>query len=69
MTQAGYTLKLGKGVKKFVAEAGFDPQYGARPLKRAIQRHIEDPLVEKIISGEVKPGETITLRLHKGEVV
>ena len=68
VTQAGYTLKLGKGVKKFVAEAGFDPQYGARPLKRAIQRHIEDPLAEKIISGEVKPGETITLRLHKGEV-
>ena len=68
VTQAGYTLKLGKGVKKFVAEAGFDPQYGARPLKRAIQRHIEDPLVEKIISGEVKPGETITLRLHKGEI-
>ena len=68
VAQAGYTLKLGKGVKKFVAEAGYDPQYGARPLKRAIQRHIEDPLAEKIISGEVKPGETITLRLHKGEV-
>ena len=68
VTHAGYTLKLGKGVKKFVAEAGYDPQYGARPLKRAIQRHIEDPLAEKIISGEVKPGETITLRLHKGEV-
>ncbi len=68
VAQAGYTLKLGKGVKKFVAEAGYDPQYGARPLKRAIQRYIEDPLAEKIISGEVKPGETITLRLHKGEV-
>ena len=68
VVQAGYTLKLGKGVKKFVAEAGYDPQYGARPLKRAIQRYIEDPLAEKIISGEVKPGETITLRLHKGEV-
>lgn len=68
VAQAGYTLKLGKGVKKFVAEAGFDPQFGARPLKRAIQRHIEDPLAEKIISGEVKSGETITLRLHKGEI-
>ena len=49
-------------MKKFVADAGFDPQYGARPLKRAIQRYIEDPLAEKIISGEVKPGETITLK-------
>lgn len=63
--QAGFTLKLGKGVKKFVADAGFDPQYGARPLKRAIQRYIEDPLAEKIISGEVKPGETISLKLNK----
>ncbi len=68
VAQAGYTLKLGKGVKKFVAQAGYDPQFGARPLKRAIQRYIEDPLAEKIICGAVKPGETITLRLHKGEV-
>ena len=61
VSQAGFTLKLSKKMKKFVADAGFDPQYGARPLKRAIQRYIEDPLAEKIISGEVKPGETIRL--------
>lgn len=61
VSQAGFTLKLSKKMKKFVADAGFDPQYGARPLKRAIQRYIEDPLAEKIISGEVKPGETIKL--------
>lgn len=60
--QAGFTLKLSKKMKKLVADAGYDPQYGARPLKRAIQRYIEDPLAEKIISGEVKPGETITLK-------
>ncbi len=60
--QAGFNLKLSKKMKKFVADAGFDPQYGARPLKRAIQRYIEDPLAEKIISGEVKPGDTITLK-------
>ena len=61
VTQAGFTLKLSKKMKKTVADAGFDPQYGARPLKRAIQRYIEDPLAEKIISGEVKPGDTIKL--------
>lgn len=61
VSQAGFTLKLSKKMKKFVADAGFDPQYGARPLKRSIQRYIEDPLAEKIISGEVKPGETIKL--------
>ena len=63
--QAGFKLKLNKDVKKFVADAGFDPQYGARPLKRAIQRYIEDPLAEKIISGEIKPGETIKLKLNQ----
>ena len=61
VAQAGYKLKLSKKIKKFVADAGFDPQYGARPLKRAIQRYIEDPLAEKIISGEVKPGGIVSL--------
>ena len=61
VSQAGYKLKLSKKIKKFVADAGFDPQYGARPLKRAIQRYIEDPLAEKIISGTVKPGGTVSL--------
>lgn len=63
--QTGYKLKLPRDVKKFVADVGFDPQYGARPLKRAIQRHIEDPIAEVIISGKVKPGTLITLRLNK----
>ena len=63
--QVGYTLKLTQGAKKFVAEAGYDPQYGARPLKRAIQRFIEDPVAEAIISKRVKHGETITLTLSK----
>lgn len=62
---AGYRLKLPKGVKKFVADAGFDPQYGARPLKRSIQRYIEDPVAEIIISGKIKRGHTITLKLDK----
>jgi ATP-dependent Clp protease ATP-binding subunit ClpC len=61
VSQAGYKLKLSKKIKKFVADAGFDPQYGARPLKRAIQRYIEDPLAEKIISGQVKPGGVVSL--------
>ena len=63
--QVGYTLKLTQSAKKFVAEAGYDPQYGARPLKRAIQRFIEDPVAEAIISKKAKPGETITLTLSK----
>ncbi len=65
VSQAGYSLKLTSGAKKFVAAAGYDPQYGARPLKRAIQRFIEDPVAEAIISKSVKLGETITLGLSK----
>ncbi|MEG1290019.1 MAG: ATP-dependent Clp protease ATP-binding subunit [Bacteroidales bacterium] len=63
--QTGYKLKLPHDVKKFVAEVGYDPQYGARPLKRAIQRYIEDPVAEVIISGKAKHGTLITLRLNK----
>lgn len=63
--QTGYTLKLTQGAKKFVADAGYDPQYGARPLKRAIQRFIEDPVAEAIISKKVANGGTITLGLSK----
>ncbi len=61
VAQAGFKLRLTKKIKKYVAEIGYDPKYGARPLKRAIQRYIEDPLAEKIISGEIKPGGTVTL--------
>ncbi len=46
----GYTMKLSDGAKKFVAEKGFDPQFGARPLHRAIQKYIEDPLAEFILN-------------------
>jgi len=61
VAQAGFKLRLTKKIKKYVAEVGYDPKYGARPLKRAIQRYIEDPLAEKIISGDIKPGGTVTL--------
>ena len=61
VAQAGFKLRLSKKIKKDVAEAGYDPKYGARPLKRAIQRLIEDPLAEKIISGQIKPGGTVTI--------
>ncbi len=62
---AGYNVKLTDDAKAFVAEQGYDPQYGARPLKRAIQRYIEDPLAEAIISGKVKIGSTLILELDK----
>jgi ATP-dependent Clp protease ATP-binding subunit ClpC len=67
--EIGYKLKISPSAKKFVASAGYDPQYGARPLKRAIQKYIEDPVSEAIITKKVPVGNTIELTLEKGEVV
>jgi ATP-dependent Clp protease ATP-binding subunit ClpA len=44
-----------------LAEVGFDEVYGARPLRRAIQRHLQDPLALRLLAGEVKPGQTIVV--------
>ena len=57
----GYHIEISDAAKVFVAEKGYDVQYGARPLKRAIQNHIEDGLCEKILSGEVQEGATIKI--------
>jgi ATP-dependent Clp protease ATP-binding subunit ClpB len=54
---------------KAVAQAGFDPVYGARPLKRAIQQQIENPLAKEILSGNYGPGETVHVREKNGQVV
>ena len=59
--QIGYKLKITPAAKKYIAEEGYDPQYGARPLKRAIQKLVEDPVSEAIISGRFQVGETIEL--------
>jgi ATP-dependent Clp protease ATP-binding subunit ClpC len=53
----------------WLAKAGFDPVYGARPLKRAIQRHVEDELAGLIVGGSVKPGDAIAVRVKKDRLV
>ena len=57
----GYKLKLSKKAKDFIAEKGFDKQFGARPLKRAIQKYIEDSLAEQIVNANLVSGDTISL--------
>ncbi|MEE3384019.1 MAG: ATP-dependent Clp protease ATP-binding subunit [Prevotella sp.] len=57
----GYHLEISDAKKEFVAEKGYDVQFGARPLKRAIQNYIEDTVCEKILSGELKPGDTVRI--------
>jgi ATP-dependent Clp protease ATP-binding subunit ClpC len=55
--EAGFDLNVTPAAKRFVAEAGYDPSYGARPLKRAIQKHIEDPVSEHIIMERMLSGK------------
>jgi len=61
----GYNLKLSKKAKDYIADKGFDKQYGARPLKRAIQKYIEDALAEEIITSHVQNGDNIVIDLDE----
>ena len=61
----GYTVKISEEAKDFIADKGFDAKFGARPLKRAIQKYFEDPLSEEIISAQIKEGDTIKVSLNK----
>ena len=63
------TLKLTESAEEFLAKTGFDPVYGARPLKRAIQRYVQDPLAVKILEGSVKEKDNITVDVKDGNVV
>jgi len=62
-------LHLGEGVLDKIANLGFDPVYGARPLKRAIQQWIENPLAQKVLSGAYAPGDAINIDIEDGELV
>ncbi|MGA9271490.1 MAG: ATP-dependent Clp protease ATP-binding subunit, partial [Lutimonas sp.] len=61
----GYQLKLSDEAKDFIVEKGFDRQYGARPLKRAIQKYIEDALAEEIVNANLSENDTIKMDLDK----
>jgi ATP-dependent Clp protease ATP-binding subunit ClpC len=65
----GLGLELTDAAKDFLAEKGYDPTLGARPLRRAIQRHVEDALSEKILWKEFHAGETIIVDAEEGEIV
>ena len=62
-----YTIKLSEAATAFLVDHGHDEHYGARPLKRAIQRYIEDPLSEKILLGEFSKGDEIEVEVSTTE--
>ena len=61
----GYELKLSDEAKDYIADKGFDKQYGARPLKRAIQKYIEDALAEEIVNSKLEEGDSIFMELDE----
>jgi len=59
------TIKLEPSARDWLAEKGWDPAYGARPLKRVIQKAVQDPLAEMILSGRIKDGEAVVITAGK----
>lgn len=69
METHGYQLQFSDAALDFIGEVGYDPIYGARPLKRAIQQEVENPLSQAILSGKVIPGKLITIDYVDGNIV
>jgi len=65
----GFGLMVSDDALDLLAEAGFDPVYGARPLKRAIQHQIENPLAQRILAGDLSSGDTIQIDVSAGRFV
>jgi ATP-dependent Clp protease ATP-binding subunit ClpC len=59
LEELGYTIELTDAAKDFLSDKGYDPQFGARPLHRAIQKYLEDPLAEEILKAQIEPGDVI----------
>jgi ATP-dependent Clp protease ATP-binding subunit ClpB len=62
------TVKLASDAREFIADKGFSPEYGARPLKRTIQKLIIDPLSIKIIQGELKPNDVVKIDVRNRQI-
>lgn len=66
--ELGYTVKISKKMKDYLIEKGYDEKYGARPLNRAIQKYVEDPIAERLLKGGSKEGDIIKVGFKNGEV-
>jgi ATP-dependent Clp protease ATP-binding subunit ClpB len=69
LAERGLGIELTDAAKEFVAEAGWDPTYGARPLKRALQRLVENPLALRLLEGDFAEGDTVRVEVKDGELV
>tara|TARA_Y100000385_G_scaffold220404_1_gene229996 strand:+ start:334 stop:834 length:501 start_codon:yes stop_codon:yes gene_type:complete len=69
LAKQGIGLALGADAKEFIANHGYDPVYGARPLKRAIQKHLLDPLSLEVLEGKFQDGDVIRARVESGLIL
>ena len=69
LSEQGVTLEVSDGAKEFLVIKGFDPQFGARPLRRAIQRYLEDPLAQEILAKKIKPQTKVTADALEDKIV
>jgi ATP-dependent Clp protease ATP-binding subunit ClpB len=69
LAQQNLTLQVDAAAKKLLAKEGYDPQFGARPLKRAVQEHLLNPLSMRLLEGEFKPGDRVKVTAQDGELV
>jgi ATP-dependent Clp protease ATP-binding subunit ClpB len=69
LAQRNIALRLDAAAKRWLADKGYDPVYGARPLKRVIQRELQNPLAKTVLEGRIKDGDTVEVSASKGELV
>jgi len=65
LSNLGFSLELTEEAREFIADKGYDQQFGARPLHRAIQKYLEDPLAEEILNMSIKAGDVMLADLDK----
>jgi ATP-dependent Clp protease ATP-binding subunit ClpB len=69
LSERKITIELDESARNWLSELGYDPAYGARPLKRVIQKHVQDPLAEQILAGTVRDGDTVRITVRDGALV
>jgi ATP-dependent Clp protease ATP-binding subunit ClpB len=63
------TLTLSEAAREWLGRVGYDPVYGARPLKRAVQKYLQDPLADALLSGRIRDGDTVRVDEGEGQLV
>ncbi|HAD39495.1 MAG TPA: type VI secretion system ATPase TssH, partial [Plesiomonas shigelloides] len=69
LEERGYQVHMSEAALEHISKAGYDPIFGARPLKRALQQEVENPLAQQILSGALLPGKPVELEMEDGKIV